>query len=321
MLRRPAGPSQARRGVLGHVPPSPVATAAPDRNTCGICGQVWRRATNPAGIADGDEQVGAGRSDAGHHDGAVSTDQVVRLAVGVVALLAVALTVQRLAGLRQGAAAVTALARGAVQLAFVGLVLGGVLAGSPAWTVVVVAVMYTTATVTASRRLRGLAGAGRAVLLACAGGALTALALVFALGVLPAQPRYVIALTGIVMGGTMTTATLAGRHLLSGLRARRQEVEGWLALGASPRRAVLDVARTAAREALVPALDQTRTTGLVTLPGAFVGALLGGADPLQAARFQLVVLAALVASGSVVAVVVTTVLGAPRTLPADGASR
>ena len=251
----------------------------------------------------------------------VSTEQLVRLAVGVVALLGLALVVQHLAGLRRGAAMVTALGRGAVQLAFVGLVLGGVLGGSPAWTVVVVAVMYTTATVTASRRLRGLAGAGRAVLLACAAGALTALVPVFALAVLPLQPRYVVALTGIVMGGTMTTATLAGRNVLSGLRARREEVEGWLALGASPRLAVLDVARTAAREALVPGLDQTRTTGLVTLPGAFVGALLGGADPLQAARFQLVVLAALVASGSVVAVVVTTVLGAPRTLPADEASR
>ena len=251
----------------------------------------------------------------------MSTEQVVRLAVGVVALLVVALTVQRLAGLRLRAAAATAVARGAVQLTFVGLVLGGVLAGSPAWTVAVVAVMYTTATLTASRRLRGLDGAGRAVLLACAAGASTALGVVFAVGVLPREPRYVIALAGIVMGGTMTTATLSGRGLLSGLRARREEVEGWLALGAPPRRAVLDVARAAAREALVPTLDQTRTTGLVTLPGAFVGALLGGADPLQAARFQLVVLAALVASGSVVAVVVTTVLGAPRTLPVDEPSR
>lgn len=33
--------------------------------------------------------------------------------------------------------------------------------------------------------------------------------------------------------------------------------------------------------------------GIVTLPGAFVGVLLGGATPLQAAAVQLVVLAAL----------------------------
>ena len=115
----------------------------------------------------------------------------------------------------------------------------------------------------------------------------------------------------------MTSATLAGRHLLAGLRARRTEVEGWLALGATPRQAVLDIARTAAGEALVPALDQTRTTGLVTLPGAFIGALLGGASPAEAARFQVVVLASLLCAQSVVAVLVVHLLGAPVRLPAD----
>ena len=29
-------------------------------------------------------------------------------------------------------------------------------------------------------------------------------------------------------------------------------------------------------EAIIPALDQTRTVGLVTLPGAYIGVLLGG---------------------------------------------
>ena len=43
----------------------------------------------------------------------------------------------------------------------------------------------------------------------------------------------------------------------------------------------------------MPALDQTRTVGLVTLPGAFIGALLGGASAVGAARFQIVVLVGL----------------------------
>lgn len=115
-----------------------------------------------------------------------------------------------------------------------------------------------------------------AVALASSAAAVTVLLVVFALGVLPFEARYVVALGGIVLGGMMTSATLAGRHLLAGLRARREEVEGWLALGAPPRRAVRDVARAAVAESLVPVLDQTRTTGLVTLPGAFIGALLSG---------------------------------------------
>jgi putative ABC transport system permease protein len=53
-----------------------------------------------------------------------------------------------------------------------------------------------------------------------------------------------------------------------------------------------------------------RTTGLVTLPGAFVGALFGGAAPLEAARFQLVVLAGLLAAETVAAVVLLRQLAA-----------
>lgn len=248
----------------------------------------------------------------------MTADELLRLLVGVAALLAVALGVLRAARVAVGLSPLTAVLRGGLQLAAVGLVLRGVLDHAPALSAAVLGVMLTTAVWTASRRLaplQGPAAARRAVAVACSTGAVVVLGVVFALGVLPFSARYVVALGGIVLGGTMTSATLAGRHLLAGLLARRDEVEAWLSLGATPRRAVLDIAREAVAESLVPVLDQTRTTGLVTLPGAFIGALLGGASPVQAARFQLVVLAGLIAAGSVVAVLVTTLLGAPRRLP------
>ncbi|NUK04499.1 ABC transporter permease, partial [Streptomyces lunaelactis] len=64
-------------------------------------------------------------------------------------------------------------------------------------------------------------------------------------------------------------------------------------------------ARGPAADALLPGLDQTRTVGLVTLPGAFVGMLLGGASPALAGAVQLFVLVALMA---VQAVAVSLVL-------------
>jgi putative ABC transport system permease protein len=56
------------------------------------------------------------------------------------------------------------------------------------------------------------------------------------------------------------------------------------------------VARPVAHEALLPALDQTRTVGTVTLPGAFVGLVLGGASLLDAGLVRLVVLVSLLAA-------------------------
>jgi putative ABC transport system permease protein len=66
---------------------------------------------------------------------------------------------------------------------------------------------------------------------------------------------------------------------------------------------------------MVPALDQTRTVGLVTLPGAFVGALLGGAAVQSAARFQLAVLVGLLCAESITATFVAYQLGAPSVFP------
>jgi ABC-type iron transport system FetAB permease component len=66
------------------------------------------------------------------------------------------------------------------------------------------------------------------------------------------------------------------------LTNRRGEVEAALAPGLLPRDAVLEVARPSAATALLPPLDRTRTVGLVTLPGAYVGVLLGCRSPLVA---------------------------------------
>ncbi len=179
----------------------------------------------------------------------------------------------------------------------------------------VVVVMFTVATGTAARRLRGHAHATRAVVLSCAAGAIVAIGIIVGLPTLTRSVRTLVAVSGIVLGGTMTAATLTGRRLADGIHRRRDEIEAWLSIGATPRQAIRDIARYSIVEALVPLLDQTRTVGLVTLPGAFVGALLGGASATDAARFQIVVLIGLLCAESITATTVAWLLGAPTTLP------
>jgi putative ABC transport system permease protein len=246
----------------------------------------------------------------------ITAAELTRGLIGVAVLLVITYTALRLGQVNLGFAPLIAMVRGGIQLTLVGLALRGVLTAPPT-VAAALAVMLTTACWTASRRLRALGNVGGIVAGCCTAGAAASLIPVFALDVLPFNARYIVALSGIVIGSAMTGATLAGRHLFHGLVSRRDEIEGWLALGATPRQAVSDVARFAAGEALVPVMDQTRTTGLVTLPGAFIGALLGGADPTQAARFQLVVLAALLATQTVVATLIVHALGAPAQIPSN----
>jgi len=126
-------------------------------------------------------------------------------------------------------------------------------------------------------------------------------------GVLPASGLAVIPSAGIMIGGAMNTTSLTGRRAADELKARHGEVEAALSLGFSTYDARMEICRTAAATALVPAIDQTRTVGLVTIPGAFVGMVLGGASPADAAVMQLFVLISLLAVCST-ALVLTTEL-------------
>jgi putative ABC transport system permease protein len=238
-----------------------------------------------------------------------------RLVLGLAVLLGLGTGVLALARVRMRRQVLVASLRAVVQLALVGAVLGAVFR-YPLASAGVLAVMVTAASVTAAGRLRALEGAGRSVVLAVLAGSVPTLAVVFASGAQPLTARNAVATGGIVIGGTMTASILAGRNLLTGLRTRRDEAEGWLALGATPRRATADIVRAATGEALQPAIAQTSTVGLVTLPGAFVGALAGGASPGQAARFQLTVLVALLCAEALAATSLGWLLGAPRRLPA-----
>ncbi|MBY8852569.1 ABC transporter permease, partial [Saccharothrix sp. MB29] len=123
-------------------------------------------------------------------------------------------------------------------------------------------------------------------------------------GLVPVTGIALVPVGGILVGGAMTATTLSVRRALDALRDRHGEYEAALALGFTEPDAVRELVRRPAAEALLPALDQTRTVGLVTLPGAFVGMLLGGAPVWQAGALQLVVLLALLAVEAVAIVVV-----------------
>ena len=180
-----------------------------------------------------------------------------------------------------------AIARALVQMVLVALVISQV-SRSWALTSVFLVLMFVVATLTAARRIGQLAWWVPAA--AIAAGVLPVVGLMLGFGVLPFSALAMIAVVGQLIGGAVTAANLAGRRLHQELEQRSGEVEAALALGFSTRDARNLVARPVASEALLPGIDQTRTVGTVTLPGAFVGLVLGGASPLEAGLVQLIVL-------------------------------
>jgi putative ABC transport system permease protein len=236
-------------------------------------------------------------------------------ALAVVLLLAVAVAGDRAARLGQARQVLVAGLRAIVQLALVGVVVAAVFR-SPVLAPLYLAVVLAAASWTSARRLGRRRGLILVAAAAIAAGATCAAVVVFACGALPLSARTAVPFVAQLVGGSMTATTLAGQRLTDAVSAQWPEVEAWLSIGATPAQAVADMARRAAGRALVPAIDQTRNVGLVVLPGAYVGLLLGGASPLEAGRVQLLVLVGLLAAETVAAVVVTRllapILGAQR---------
>lgn len=227
-----------------------------------------------------------------------------------------AILVQRQAGVRLGAQPLVAVIRAAVQLAVIAVILRGVLA-LPWLVLAFVVLMLSTASWTSFSRLKGIPDARRAVVIGIFVGALITIVLIFGMRLVEWEVANVVAVAGIVIGNTMSAATLAGRNFERSTVARRGEIEAWLSLGATSRVAYQAVAQESMKESLIPNIDQTRATGLVTLPGAFVGALLGGASPTEAAMLQLVVLVGILLTQSICSSVVIRVLSGSPVVPQE----
>ena len=110
----------------------------------------------------------------------------------------------------------------------------------------------------------------------------------------------------MVIGNSLNAASLTMTRIRDDVKVQRPKAEGGLDLGATSRQAVTPILKAASQSALILLIDATKTTGIIFLPGAMVGMIIAGADPLKAVRLQIVVLYMLLGSVSIAAILVGT---------------
>ena len=230
-------------------------------------------------------------------------------------LMLVTVVANRASGIGLGRQSAIAGARAVVQLSLVALVITAVVRSI--WlSLLAVCVMFTTATVTTARRV----GAPRAwhwaaASMAC--GVVPVVAILLLSGAVPFVGVALIPVGGIVIGNTMTVHTLVGRRTFAALREEHGQYEASLSLGLTSSQAIDEIIARRVPEGIVPSLDQVRTSGIVTLPGAFIGVMLGGGSAVQAATAQVLVLFAIMATQSITAGVQAALIRRRLLLPDD----
>jgi putative ABC transport system permease protein len=113
------------------------------------------------------------------------------------------------------------------------------------------------------------------------------------------KPQYFIPLGGMVIGNSMNAIAIALERLLGELRRRRPEVEALLCLGANYKEASSDILRNAMRAGMIPSINSMMGVGIVFIPGMMTGQIIAGANPLQAVRYQIIVMIMLVGSTAI----------------------
>jgi putative ABC transport system permease protein len=211
---------------------------------------------------------------------------------------------------------VAAAVRAVVQLSVVSLVITAAL-GSLWYSFGFVLLMFVVATVTSSGRIRTPRSQIPWVGAAIAAGAVPVLVLILGSGVVPFNGAGLVPIAGIVIGNTMNAASLTGRRAYDELSGSFGSYEAGLSVGLASPDAAFEVIRPTAKEGLTPGLDQTRTVGLVTLPGAFIGVLLGGGTALEAGAAQVLVLIGLMAAQAITAAVLLRMVASANVVRKD----
>lgn len=130
------------------------------------------------------------------------------------------------------------------------------------------------------------------------------------------QPQYAIPLLGMVLGNTLNGVSVGLSTFTESLVTRREQVETQLALGATRWEVAREPAQHAVRTGMIPIINSMLVVGVVSLPGMMTGQLISGMDPIEAVKYQIVIMF-LIASATALGTVVIVMLSFLRLFNKD----
>lgn len=225
----------------------------------------------------------------------ISVSPVDLMLAAVLVLLLAAVTTR--AGFGVGKSTLIAAVRMSIQLLLVGVVLKALFTNvSLWWTAGVAVVMLLVAgreiSARQQRRFAGSWGYGIGTFtMFLSSFVVTVLGLSVLIGPQPwYEPRYAIPLLGMIMGNTMNGVALALDSLTRLAWQQRGVIEARLMLGHHRDRAIADIRRQSVHSGLIPIINAMAAAGIVSLPGMMTGQILAGNPPMEAVKYQILIM-------------------------------
>lgn len=208
--------------------------------------------------------------------------------------------------------------RTAIQLTLIGLVLKALFANVHlAWVSLLALFMLLVAgrevMARQERRFKGWWGyAVGTISMFLSSFAVTVFALIVILGESPwYTPQYAIPLLGMLLGNTMTGIAIAMDRLTHAAWEQRAVIEARLMLGQRWDEAVSEMRQQAIRSGMIPIINAMAAAGVVSLPGMMTGQILAGAPPVEAVKYQILIMF-LIAVGTGLGTLAAVTIGSRR---------
>lgn len=197
--------------------------------------------------------------------------------------------------------------RSIVQLFAVGYILKFVFeADSPFYILMMVLVMIGAATQNARKKGSVIRGITWKVAVTLIFIEVLTQGIILGFNMTPRTAQYIIPLSGMVIGNSMVLAILFLNRFSAEIESRQDETELILSLGGTPKQAIHTQLTTSIKASMIPTIESQKTIGLVQLPGMMSGQIIGGADPIQAVQFQLLILFLLLTTAAVTSIMLGT---------------
>jgi len=194
--------------------------------------------------------------------------------------------------------------RAAIQLIAVGYILQTIFAlESWYFIIMMLSVMIIIATFNAANKWKELKGFRLRIGLAITFTEMITMGLVIVLGIIEPTAQYVIPISGMIIGNSMVVTGLFLNRMKSEMDMKLEEVKVLLALGATSTQAIKEVNENSVKASMIPIIDGMKTVGLVQLPGMMTGMIIAGASPIEAVRYQILIMYSLTASAAITSII------------------
>jgi putative ABC transport system permease protein len=229
-------------------------------------------------------------------------------AAGAIVLCVAVVGLCRQFGVRVERETALSIARGLVQMVFVGIVLAGLLHGSLLIGATILLGMTFAAAVTASRRAKGIPASLQLSFYAIAAGGGVVIAAMLAMGALTTDIAVLVPVGSMIIANAMNACGQSIERFKAEVTSHVGYIEAALALGAVPAVATAPYFESAVYASLLPRLDMLKSLGLVWIPGVMAGMVVSGASPVYAGIYQFVVVAMILAASGITGLVTTLLM-------------